>query len=163
MVSDYTRGILGWSQIGQLKQEMDEAKVLQDKYKQKLAGLAVAGATRILEKEIDRSLVHQVVQSDRRAVEAQLIEQRNAMRAADEVFITSTGGGITKVGAGTLTLSNHNSYTGATSVAGGCTMTTNSSVSARTSRMPVPCWASFCMTSSRLRRTLSSSRIVYIQ
>ena len=42
MARDYTRGVLGWSQIGELKQEMDAAKVLQGKYKEKLAGLAVA-------------------------------------------------------------------------------------------------------------------------
>ena len=42
LVSDYTRGTLGWSQLGELKQEQEEAKVLQGKYKEKLAGLAVA-------------------------------------------------------------------------------------------------------------------------
>lgn len=42
LATDYTRGVLGWSQIGQLKQENEEAKALQGKYKEKLAGVAVA-------------------------------------------------------------------------------------------------------------------------
>lgn len=42
LVSDYTKGVLGWSQIGELRQEQEEAKALQGKYKEKLAGLAVA-------------------------------------------------------------------------------------------------------------------------